>query len=182
MELVLWFLDADELRRVRVIEHRKVGKQLKSSIGGELGKNGTVERGVLNLQEQAPVGHQVRCDILQLWNAVLEDAQNHIELILVLFAEVLDHIRQVIAALRETFLRSGFWSAPGVISSQIGQVPAGDEAAQCTDARVLGKLAQGIDRKQIWRVEFLVNTFGIFIRLLTRDDNAFTPFEVKEMK
>jgi len=57
-----------------------------------------------------------------------------------LFGQVLDDVREVVAGSRQALLRAGLGLAACAIRRKIRDVPTGDELAQCGYARMLGEL------------------------------------------
>ena len=55
-----------------------------------------------------------------------------------LLFEVLNHIGKVVSCLGEPLLGSRLRNATGGVCGEIGEIPAGDESAQCADPGMLG--------------------------------------------
>ena len=80
-----------------------------------------------------------------------------------LLFEILYHVRQVVAALAETFLRTGLWLAPRIVDGKVGDVPVGDELTQRRDTRVFRELPKGIDGNEVRGPQRNINTTVLLV-------------------
>lgn len=97
MKLIFRFLDADKLRRFRIIKQGEIGQHLQGTIGGEFCQNRSLERRILDLKQKPAVLHGFRFYILQAGHPGRKGFQDVIKLIRFLFLEILNDIGKIIA-------------------------------------------------------------------------------------
>jgi len=180
VEVILRLLDADQLWRLRVVEHGQVGEHLERAIGGELRQNGPLKRCVFDLQQQPAIGHQLRIHFFQARHTLREGRQDVAQTLGILFLEVLDDVGQVIAGGREAFLRTGLGHRASLIGGEIGEVPSGDEPAQRTHARMPGELAQGADSQHLWSGQPFLDALIALIGHLAADYASGAALKIEE--
>ena len=99
MKLVLRLLDADELRRRGVMEHGQIREQLHRAVRRVLREDGTLERTILDLEEQATVAKQLGIDLFEPGHALAERREDVREPVGMLLLQVLNDVRKVVARL-----------------------------------------------------------------------------------
>ena len=107
------------------------------------------ERGVLDLQQQTPVGHDIGQHTLNAWYPPTQDAEDIIQSFWMLFGQVLNDVGEIVARFAQPFLGSCLGLPARAVGRQVGHVSAGDKVAQRYHAWVLGELPQRVDRQQV---------------------------------
>ncbi len=150
---VLRLFDAGERWRLGVVQQHEIRQHLQRPVGGELREHRLVERCILDLQQQAAVGHRIGQHALDARHAAAQNPEDALELVAMLLRKILDHVRQVVAGFRHPLLRACLRLPTRTVGGEIGHVPATDEFTQRRDAWMLGKLPQRIDGQQVRRLE-----------------------------
>eukprot|EP00952_Eustigmatos_sp_NYUAD-ZCMA_P002206 9849-Eustigmatos_ZCMA.PRE.1 len=92
MQVVLRLLDADEGRRLRVMEQHQVGQHLQRAIGGKACEHRVAERRILDLEQQAAIRHRLGQHPLDTRHAPAQHLEDVLEPMGVLLSEILDDV------------------------------------------------------------------------------------------
>ncbi|XXS86294.1 hypothetical protein WMF17_24945 [Sorangium sp. So ce362] len=97
-------------------------------------------------------------------------------------AQVLHHIREVIASLGEPLLWTSFGriSRAGRGGREIREIPARDKISQCDHAWVALELPEGVDGEHLGGCQTFLGSTAACVRPFAADDVALAIFEIEK--
>ena len=140
VETVLRLLDTDERRRLRILQHDQVGKDLERTVGHLLRIEGIVESPVVEPKQQSPIRALLRIDSVDAWDPPGNSIQDALESVGLFPLHELHDVAKVVAVHVQVLLRAGQWKTSGGIRSEVAQVPSFHEPPE---GRYPGMLLQG---------------------------------------
>src|SRR5690606_28708395 len=124
-------------------------QHFQGSVRSEPGEDRRRERGVLNLQEESAILHYIGLYSLNPGNSPPKGLEDFLEKLRVLFGQILDDVREVVAGPREPLSRPGLRLDSRMLGGQVRDMPPLDEIAERGNPRMIRKLPVGVYREQI---------------------------------
>jgi len=139
-----------------------------------------VRKGVLELKKEAAVAEQIGHHTLRNGGRARRRPLYGTKPLGITLGKILYDVGQVVARAGESLIGTRVRHSSSAVGRDIAYVPTGYEITEGHDARMVGELAQSIDRKHIRRLEGRWHATVGLVGLLARNDLSLAHLVVQE--